>query len=95
MERAVSQIIGTQVCNVPLFISFCWPFHTMTVYVIQMKAIQDKFVHFEELDLQIEKERQQLEQMKNLLFADQLTLLFQRSAAKKTGEGNDGDTRIC
>ncbi|KAG6704516.1 hypothetical protein I3842_07G136500 [Carya illinoinensis] len=53
---------------------------------LQMKEIQDKLVHFEELDLQMEKEWQQLEQMKNMLFVDQLTLLFHRSSAPKTDE---------
>ena len=50
-----------------------------------MKEIQDKIVHFEALDLQMEKEWQQLEQMKNTLFIDQLTLLFNKSSAPKTG----------
>lgn len=51
-----------------------------------MKEIQDKLVHFENLDMQMEKEWQQLEQMKNMLFVDQLTLLFHRSSAPKTDE---------
>lgn len=53
---------------------------------VQMKEIQDKLVHFENLDMQMEKEWQQLEQMKNMLFVDQLTLLFHRSSAPKTDE---------
>lgn len=44
-----------------------------------MKEIQDKFLRFEEIDLQTEKERQQLESMKNLLFIDQLNLSFRRN----------------
>lgn len=51
-----------------------------------MKEIQDKILHFEELDLQMEKELAQLEGMKNLLFVDQLNLLFRRSYALKTEE---------
>ncbi|XVE94359.1 hypothetical protein REPUB_Repub02eG0002300 [Reevesia pubescens] len=43
---------------------------------VQMKEIQDMILHFEELDLQMEKERQQLEGMKNLFFIDQLNLSF-------------------
>lgn len=39
-----------------------------------MKEIKDKISHFEALDLHMEKEWQQLEQMKNMLFVDQLTL---------------------
>ncbi|CAK9180309.1 unnamed protein product [Ilex paraguariensis] len=53
---------------------------------VQTKEIQDKIVHFEELELQMEKEWQHLQQMKNLLFVDQLTLLFHKTAARKTGE---------
>ncbi|KAF3446935.1 hypothetical protein FNV43_RR12115 [Rhamnella rubrinervis] len=52
---------------------------------VQMKEIQDKIVRFEAMDLQMEKEWQQLEQMKNMLFVDQLTLLFNKSSAQKTG----------
>lgn len=48
--------------------------------------IQEKIVHFEEFDLQMEKKSQQLEQMKNLVFVDQLTLLFHKNAAPKSGE---------
>ena len=50
-----------------------------------MKEIKDKIDRFEALDLQMEKEWQQLELMKNTLFVDQLTLLFHKSS-KKTGE---------
>lgn len=50
-----------------------------------MKEIQGKIVRFEELDLQMEREWRQLEQMKNTLFADQLALLFLKSAEPKTG----------
>lgn len=39
-----------------------------------MKEIQEKIVRFEELDLQMEKERKKLEQMKNMLFVYKLTL---------------------
>ncbi|KAG5105759.1 hypothetical protein JHK82_042729 [Glycine max] len=52
----------------------------------EMKNIQDKLVHFEDLDLLMEKEGQQMEQMKNMFFLDQLTLLFHKSSAPKTGE---------
>ncbi|KAH0434369.1 hypothetical protein IEQ34_026843 [Dendrobium chrysotoxum] len=45
---------------------------------VQMKEIQDKLVHFEELELLMEKERLQLKYMKDLLFADQLTILQQK-----------------
>ncbi|CAB4278838.1 unnamed protein product [Prunus armeniaca] len=51
---------------------------------VQMKEIQEKIVRFEELDLQMEKERQKLEQMKNMLFVDKLTLSFHKTCAQKT-----------
>lgn len=54
--------------------------------VLQMKEIQDKILRFEELDLQMEKEWQQLDQMKNLLFADQLSVLSKRSVTTKIDE---------
>ena len=41
----------------------------------QMKEIQEKIVHFEALELLLEKEQLQLRRMKDLLFADQLNLL--------------------
>lgn len=43
-----------------------------------MKEIQDKIVEFEEVDLVMEKEQQELEGMKNLLFIDQLNLSFRK-----------------
>lgn len=53
---------------------------------VQMKEMQDKIVQFEEVDLLMEKERQQLDAMKNLLFIDQLNLSFRKSYALKTEE---------
>ncbi|KAJ6336621.1 hypothetical protein OIU76_006488 [Salix suchowensis] len=53
---------------------------------VQMKEIQDKILRFEELDLQMEKEWQQVDQMKNLLFADQLSVLSKRSSTTKIDE---------
>nr|XP_027091421.1 SWI/SNF complex subunit SWI3B [Coffea arabica] len=53
---------------------------------VQTKELQDKIVHFEELDLQVERESQQLQQLKDLLYVDQLTLLFYKAAAHKSGE---------
>ncbi|KAK9129169.1 hypothetical protein Sjap_009656 [Stephania japonica] len=60
---------------------------------LQMKEIQDKIVHFEEVELQIEKERHQLQHMKNLLFADQLALLFQRKSPAVVAKSRD-DVRM-
>ncbi|KAJ4968086.1 hypothetical protein NE237_014787 [Protea cynaroides] len=45
---------------------------------VQMEEIQDKIVHFEEVELQMEKEWQQLQHMKSLLFLDQRNILHQR-----------------
>ncbi|XP_022772529.1 SWI/SNF complex subunit SWI3B-like isoform X4 [Durio zibethinus] len=53
---------------------------------VQMKEIQDRILHFEELYLQMEKERQKFEGMKNLLFIYQLNLSFGKSYAMKTEE---------
>lgn len=50
---------------------------------VQMKEIQDKIVHFEEFEYQMEKEWEQLQQLKNLLFVDQLTLLFHKNQQGK------------
>ncbi|VVA23186.1 PREDICTED: SWI/SNF [Prunus dulcis] len=55
---------------------------------VQMKEIQEKIVRFEELDLQMEKERQKLEQMKNMLFVDKLTLSIHKTCAQRT-EGKE------
>jgi len=54
-----------------------------------MKNIQDKLINFEDLDVLMEKERQQLEQTKSLFFLDQLNLLFRKTSAPTTGEGNN------
>lgn len=53
---------------------------------IETKEIEDRVVHFEERDLQMEKEWQQLMQLKNLIFIDQLNLLVNKAGAPKTGE---------
>ncbi|XP_054817444.1 SWI/SNF complex subunit SWI3B [Prosopis cineraria] len=58
---------------------------------VQMKNIHDKLVRFEDLDLLLEKEGQQLEQMKNILYVDKLTLLFHRRSKPKTGEHTEED----
>ncbi|OIV97547.1 hypothetical protein TanjilG_12304 [Lupinus angustifolius] len=60
--------------------------------IVQMKNMEDRLVEFEELDLVMEKERQQLQQTKNMHFLDQLTLLFHKQAATKTGESTNVKT---
>lgn len=60
---------------------------------VQIKKIQDKVVHFEDVDLQLEKKCQQLQQLKNFLFVDQLTLMFHRAAAQRTGESKVDNTK--
>lgn len=62
-----------------------------------MKEIVDKLVGFEELDLQMEKELGQLDQMKSMLFVDQLNLLFNRGCIPGTTvQDKDGkNVRTC
>ncbi|XP_023515051.1 SWI/SNF complex subunit SWI3B [Cucurbita pepo subsp. pepo] len=45
---------------------------------VQMKEAVDKLDRLEEVDLQMEKEFKQLDQMKSMLFVDQLNLLFHK-----------------
>ncbi|KAF1002071.1 SWI/SNF complex subunit SWI3B [Apium graveolens] len=52
--------------------------------LVQMEEFRKKIIHFEEFDLEVEKESQQLEQLKNLLFADQLALFFHKIAGSKS-----------
>lgn len=52
-------------------------------WVGQMMKIRDRIVHFEKLDLEMERSRNQLEEMKNLLFADQLNVFFHTRRARK------------
>ncbi|KAI3757038.1 hypothetical protein L6452_04571 [Arctium lappa] len=56
---------------------------------VQAKNIHDKIVRFEELELQMEREWQQLRQMQNLLFADQLTLLFHKKDGASRNESTE------
>ncbi|NP_001362572.1 SWI/SNF complex subunit SWI3B [Solanum lycopersicum] len=53
---------------------------------IETKEIEVRIAHFEERDLQMEKEWQQLMQLKNLIFIDQLTFLVNKSGAPRAGE---------
>ncbi|XP_071710241.1 SWI/SNF complex subunit SWI3B [Rutidosis leptorrhynchoides] len=53
---------------------------------VKAKDIHDKIVRFEELELQMEREWQQLRQMQSSLFADQLTLLFNKSGGTSRKE---------
>ncbi|CAA7025172.1 unnamed protein product [Microthlaspi erraticum] len=50
---------------------------------VEMMKIRDRIVHFEKLDLEMERSRNQLEEMKNLLFADQLNVFFHTRRARK------------
>ncbi|KAG7573503.1 SWIRM domain [Arabidopsis suecica] len=49
---------------------------------VEMKKIRDRIVHFEKLDLEMERSRKQLEEMKNLLFVDQLNIFFHTRKAR-------------
>lgn len=57
---------------------------------VQMKELEDKILHFEEVELQMEKEWKQLSYMKHLLFTDQLNILFQKATPSATGENTSG-----
>ncbi|KAL8491563.1 hypothetical protein ACS0TY_023237 [Phlomoides rotata] len=52
----------------------------------QAREFEDKILEFEELDLQMERKWQQFQYLQNRLHADQLTILFHKTAAPKTGE---------
>lgn len=62
---------------------------------VQMKEIVDKLVRFEEVDLQMEKEFKQLEQMKSMLFVDQLNLLFNKDCIPTVEDKNSMNVRTC
>lgn len=95
IEKTISGI-ATQVrssiaCVVYLYMLFVvvvnltvrWFFSAL--FLPQTKEIEDKILHFEEIDLQMEKKLQQFEQLQNQLFVDQLTILFNKNAPPKTG----------
>lgn len=46
--------------------------------MVQIKEIEEKISEFEEIESQTEKEWQQLQQLQNLLFADQLNLILSK-----------------
>ncbi|ESQ51958.1 hypothetical protein EUTSA_v10016607mg [Eutrema salsugineum] len=50
---------------------------------VEMTKIRDRIVHFEKLDLQMERSRKQMEEMKNLLFVDHLNIFFHTRRARK------------
>lgn len=82
IEQSISGIVDVQVLIIPQLLRYLIiPFNILYNQAgghLQMKEIQDKLVHFEELELLMEKEWQQLKYMKDLLFADQLTFLQQK-----------------
>ncbi|KAM1245779.1 hypothetical protein ACFX15_036297 [Malus domestica] len=60
---------------------------------VQMREIRKKIIRFEALDLQMEKEWEQLEQMKSMLFVDQMTLLLSKSSAPKTAAAEEKNVK--
>lgn len=63
---------------------------------VQTKEFEDNIIQFEEFDLQMERERQQLQQLQNLLFVDQITLSFHKTpvppkAGESVGDGVKAD----
>lgn len=66
-----------------IFLSFCW---VSWYFLSQTKEIENKILRFEEFDLETEKKRQQFQELQNHLYVDQLTILFHKPGAPKTGE---------
>ncbi|KAK4751533.1 hypothetical protein SAY87_005015 [Trapa incisa] len=62
---------------------------------VQVKRIHDKIIEFEELDLLVEKERQQLDQLKDMLFMDQLMLLFHKNTECKSEACAEENAKSC
>ncbi|CAN8285206.1 unnamed protein product [Cochlearia groenlandica] len=56
------------------------------VVEVQMMKIRDRIVHFEKMDIEIERSRKQLEEMKNLLFVDKLNIFFHTRRARQGEE---------
>ncbi|KAK6116809.1 hypothetical protein DH2020_049439 [Rehmannia glutinosa] len=63
---------------------------TISGIATQSKEIEDKILQFEEFDLEMERKRQLFQQLQDRLFVDQLTILFNKTAAQKSGE-NTGE----
>lgn len=61
--------------------------------IFQMKEIQDKISRFEKYELQMEREWQQLQQMKNMLFVDKLALLLNKTSAQNAGGSMKQDAK--
>ncbi|KAI4388521.1 hypothetical protein MLD38_000842 [Melastoma candidum] len=55
---------------------------------VQLKDIHNKIIRFEELDLLMERERQQFDEMKHMLFVDQLSLLSRRKSVPKMADSS-------
>ena len=62
---------------------------------LQMKKIQEKIKHFEEVELQMEKEWLQLRYMKDLFFADQLAFLQHKARATPPEGSERGKIKTC
>ncbi|KAK6130612.1 hypothetical protein DH2020_035658 [Rehmannia glutinosa] len=63
---------------------------TISGIATQSKEIEDKILQFEEFDLEMERKRQLFQQLQDRLFVDQLTVLFHKTGAQKSGE-NTGE----
>ncbi|KAL8166424.1 hypothetical protein V2J09_007923 [Rumex salicifolius] len=59
---------------------------------VQIEELQDKIDRFEMMELQLEEERQQLDQMRRQLFLDQVALLFHKD--KGVTSGRSGEARM-
>lgn len=96
LENAISGI-ATQVSSIASVVYLCCLLIIILKIILttagfsgnfrlQTKEIEDKILQFEEFDLQMERKWQQFQQLQNRLFVDQLTVLFHKTAAPKTGE---------
>ena len=104
LERSITDIVEVEVilCSLlSLMSSFlfatCWVLlnrvkNNLALH-LQMKQIQEKIKHFEEVELQTEKEWLQLRHMKDLFFADQLAFLQHRARATPPEGGERGRTK--
>lgn len=65
-------------------------FLTLLLYIkMQMREIQEKFVRFENMEKQMEKEWLQLHNMRSQLFDDQLTVLQHKAPLKFAERGEE------
>ncbi|GAA0158260.1 chromatin/chromatin-binding, or -regulatory protein [Lithospermum erythrorhizon] len=65
----------------------------ISAIVVQTKEIEDRIVHFEDLELETERRRRQLQQFQSLLSVDQLKLVMQKTAPIKVNGSLDDNVK--